>query len=354
MIGSTKNITVDIGDLDLELGGKLPGCQIRCTILGPELKENSKVIWICHALTSGSDPSEWWPEIVGSGKPIDTDKFTVICCNVIGSCYGSTGPQSIDPSTSKPYGITFPDITYRDVIQSFIRVRGKLKLDKIDLLIGGSIGGQQALEWAMTEPKVFKGLYLLATNAVHSPWGIAFNESQRLAIEADSEYRDGRQANRGLAAARSIALISYRGYECYNTTQPSRRGGNPGEADKSKLPAVSYQRYQGEKLTKRFDVHSYVTLLNLMDSHDLSRGRINEKNKQIEHCLNGIQQKTWITAIASDKLFPPGEQKFLSDNIPDARLNIIESLYGHDGFLLEKKEISKKIEEIKNELFKEN
>jgi len=331
---------INIGSIDLESGGVLHDVEIACSILGPELGENRKVIWVCHALTSGSDPRDWWPDIIGQGLSIDTEKHTIICCNIIGSCYGSTGPLSINPATRRAYGIDFPKITYKDIVKTFEKTRIKLGIKKIDLLLGGSIGGQQALEWALTSPELFSSVVLLATNAVHSPWGIAFNESQRMAIRADQEYYNGGKAALGLAAARAIGLLSYRNYECYNKTQGTQSLGSKKPNNQSLNPAISYQNYQGQKLNKRFDVHSYVTLLNLMDSHDIGRGRGN-----IDEILSKLLIPVTVIGISSDILFPTEEQKRLVHSIPDSRYIEIDSLYGHDGFLLESNKISRIIKE---------
>lgn len=329
---------VKIGDLDLELGETLLAAEIAYTHI-PAKNRSEGVVWICHGLTSGSDPRDWWADIVAPGKAIDTDRYTVISCNVLGSCYGSTGPASINTLTGKKYGQAFPRITYRDVAKAYERVAEYLGVQNIELLIGGSIGGQQALEWALYTHLDIRRLFLLSTNASHSPWGIAFNESQRMAIEADCEYQLDGEAKKGLAAARAIAMLSYRSPYSYNSTQ-GRDTPPKNSEEKGIFAAASYQRYQGVKLAERFDAHSYVTLLRLMDSHDISRAR-----GKAEEVLSKIAAKTTVLGISSDLLFPIEEQRFLAENIKGADFYELESQYGHDGFILETEKISKILKE---------
>jgi homoserine O-acetyltransferase len=215
-------------------------------------------------------------------------------------------------------------------------LRQHLGIEKINTLIGGSLGGQQALEWAILKNDSIDNLILLATNAQHSPWGIAFNESQRLAIKADRTwYNFSPDAGlKGLKAARSIALLSYRNYNTYQATQSEDKSENIGD-----LKASSYQNYQGEKLVKRFNTFSYWYLTKAMDTHNVGRNRNGIKN-----ALRQIKAKTLVIGISSDLLFPVEEQKFLAKHIPNAAYTEIDSLYGHDGFLIETKKIANEIE----------
>jgi homoserine O-acetyltransferase len=211
-------------------------------------------------------------------------------------------------------------------------IKSHLKIDKINLLIGASIGGQQAMEFAITLGNDLDKLILIATNAKHSPWGIAFNESQRLAIEADQTWKENRPdaGISGLIAARSIALLSYRTSNGYNSTQQ-----NQNDDELHSFPASAYQKYQGEKLVKRFNAFSYYLLTKMMDSHNVGRGRIS-----CEAALSSIKAKTVIIGISSDILFPLNEQKYLFSYIPKASFVEIESNLGHDGFLTESEKIS--------------
>lgn len=317
----------------LESGEKLDGIEIAYTTYGELNADKSNVVWICHALTANANPSEWWPGLVGDHDLINPKDYFIVCANILGSCYGSTGPQSKKYLNETNSHSNFPFITVRDMVNAHILLANHLKIDSIYLLMGGSLGGQQAIEWSITEASRIKNLFLIATNAYHSPYGIAFNESQRLALLADSTYFTNKDdaAQNGLKAARAIALISYRTYEAYNATQR--------ESDLNKahtFPAAGYQQYQGDKLVKRFNAYSYYTLSRAMDSHQVGRNR-----NSVQGALNSITAKTLCVGISSDILFPPEEQKFLKDNIPNARYKEIDSFFGHDGFLIEVEKITK-------------
>ena len=254
----------------LESGQQLPGFEIAFQSWGKLNSEKNNVIWICHALTANSDAASWWPGMIGKGAVFDPEKHFIICANVLGSCYGSTYALSRHLATGKPYYYDFPAITIRDIIRGFIALRKHLGIDQIHLLIGGSLGGQQVLEWAVMEPDVFAYCVPIATNAFHSPWGIAFNESQRMAIAADDSWgkEEATAGLEGMKAARAMALLSYRNYQTYQKTQAEESEEKP-----TVYRAVSYQQYQGEKLAKRFDAFAYWTLSQVMDSHQLGRER---------------------------------------------------------------------------------
>jgi len=292
------------------------------------------VIWVCHALTANSDVEAWWPGMVGSGCLFDTDKYFVICANTLGSCYGSSGPISQKPNGEAFYA-EFPNVTVRDMVKAHSLLRKHLGIKEIFMITGGSLGGQQALEWAVSEPELFKYLVPIATNAVATPWGIAFNESQRLAIQADSTFG---QANdeagiEGMKVARSIALISYRTGDAYNKTQE--------DEDKNLIEGFrvcSYQKYQGEKLAKRFNPYSYVILSRTLDSQNLGRNR-----GGVEKALAGISAKTLVLGITSDLLFPTSDQLRIARGIEGSEYQEIESFYGHDGFLLEVEKITEAV-----------
>jgi homoserine O-acetyltransferase len=181
----------------------------------------NNVVWIFHALTANSAPHEWWEGLVGKGKIFDPEHHFIVCVNVPGSCYGSLSPLDIDVTTGFPYYHLFPHFTTRDIIRSFQPLRKYLGIEKINIGIGGSLGGQQLLEWACEEPELFEHIIPIATNAIHSPWGIAFNTAQRMAIEADGTWanRNAKAGEAGMKAARAMALISYRSYEGYSARQ---------------------------------------------------------------------------------------------------------------------------------------
>jgi homoserine O-acetyltransferase len=317
-------------DLPLDREGRLNNISLAFHTFGHYIPGKTPVVWVCHALTANSDVFDWWNGLFGSNHLFNPKDYFIICSNNLGSCYGSTGPLSINPDTGQPYYHLFPKITIRDMAGALIELRTQLGIENIDLLIGGSQGGQIALEWAIMENERIKNLILLSTNAKHSPWGIAFNESQRLAIFADRTFFNNSPdaGLKGLQAARSIALLSYRNYQTYSEFQTD-------DSDKAfhERRAVTYQRYQGEKLVKRFNAFSYVTLSYAMDSHDVFRGRSPD-------VLKSVKAKTLIIGIKEDILFPNAEQEFLAGHIPDSDLKIISSLYGHDGFLIETEKLS--------------
>ncbi len=301
----------------LESGVELPGIHICYTTHGEIDHDGSNVIWIFHALTANSDPLEWWNGLVGEGKLFDPKKYFIVCSNNLGSCYGTSGPNSADPKTGAKYGRSFPIITIRDMVRVNEIVRKHLGIEKIKLVTGGSTGGQMALEWAIENPDVIENLVPIATNARHSAWGIAYNEAQRMAM-------DNSDPEKGLAAARAIAMLSYRSYESYVKTQTD-------EDDKAdNFKASSYQNYQGEKLVKRFNPDSYYVLSKAMDSHNVGRGR-----GSVEQALGTIKAKTVVIGIDSDNLFPIIEQEYIAEHITDGNVEIIDSLFGHDGFLIE-------------------
>jgi homoserine O-acetyltransferase/O-succinyltransferase len=317
---------------ELESGFVIPGYHLGYHALGKLNDDKSNVVWVFHALTANSNPVDWWPGLVGSGHLMDPEKFFIVCVNMPGSCYGSIGPLSNNPVTGVPYYHSFPFFTPRDMIRAYQPLKDFLGIDKIKIGIGGSMGGQQLLEWAIEEPELFDHIVPIATNAFHSPWGRAFNASQRHCIELDPGWKqnDSEAGMNGMKLARGVALISYRNQETYNFYQADTELNSLGP-----YKSESYQLYQGEKLAARFNAFSYYYLSQSMDSHQVGRGR-----GSISAALKKIKAKTHLIGIQSDLLFTEKEQVFLAENIPGAILYMIPSLYGHDGFLLEYDAIS--------------
>lgn len=315
------------GIFKLESGAVLNNLHLAYTTYGTLNAARDNVVWIFHALTANSKPHEWWPQMVGEGCIFDPSAHFIVCVNMPGSCYGSISPLDINPTTGEPYYHTFPFFTIRDMAHAYQLLQKELGITKIQIGIGGSTGGQQLLEWAVQDPDLFTYIFPIATNAVHSAWGKAFNASQRFAIEADSTWMEKRKdaGKKGLEVARSIALLSYRTDVAYNKTQ-AETNDELIEGFKSE----SYQRYQGTKLSARFNAFSYYALTKSMDSHNLGRGR-----GGVINALNSIKAKTLALSMEGDILFPPYEQEFLASHIPDAHVKLILSDYGHDGFLLE-------------------
>lgn len=318
--------------LPLESGAELPAVQVAYCTYGTLNAARDNAVWVCHALTANADVLSWWPGLFGPGCYFDPAHWYIVCANILGSCYGSTGPLT----PGAPAYHSFPLITIRDLAAAHEALRQELGLARIHTLIGGSLGGQQALEWAIEQPGVFENLVLLATNAQHSPWGIAFNEAQRLAVFADPTYHAATPQGgaAGLRAARAVALLSYRSYTTYAHSQ--------AETDDHKIAdfrASSYQHYQGDKLVARFNAYAYVVLSRAMDSHNVGRGR-----EGAAGALAGIRARTLIVGISSDVLFPPAEQQFLARHIPGAVYTEMDSAFGHDGFLIETAQITQFLE----------
>ena len=320
-------------NFDLENGVCLQHANLHYEILG-EFSESKQVIWICHAFTGSATVIDWWPSLFKShGGFIDLDLHVVICANMLGSCYGSTGPESIHYETGNKYGSDFPEIHNRDIIKSFIHLRRALGIDQIDFLIGGSLGGQQVLQWTILEPDVIQHQVIIAGNARHSAWGIAFNDIQRRALNLGS-VNDLKQLDEALSLARSIAMISYRSYQDFELNQVGKRADGEWKA-------ATYLTYQGQKFISRFSPLSYILLSKMLDTHDISNGR----QEDMVVILNQIQCKTLAIGIDTDILFPPHEQKFIADHIPNASFEILHSTKGHDAFLLEGNKISALIQQ---------
>ncbi len=325
----------------LESGEELPELALAYTTYGRLNADGSNVIWICHALTANSDPAEWWPGLVGAGKLYDPERDFIVCANMLGSCYGSTCARSVDPRTGKRYGYAFPLITVRDIVRALDLLRAHLGIQRIHMATGGSMGGQQVLEWAIMRPDLFRHICVIGTNARHSPWGVAFNEAQRMALEADATLGEDRPdaGKRGLEAARAIAMLSYRNYEAYHRTQMET------EDKLDDYRASSYQRYQGLKLSRRFDPLSYLTLSKAMDNHDVGRAR-----GGIAAALAQIKARSLVFGIRTDYLFPTSEQELIQAHIPNAEIHIVESPFGHDGFLIEFDQITERVRAFMQEV----
>ncbi|RAU82594.1 homoserine O-acetyltransferase MetX [Pontibacter arcticus] len=324
--------------LQLESGEQLPGFQLAYTTYGTPNQDNSNVIWVCHALTGSSDFTEWWGGLFGEGKLFDPENWFIVCANTLGGCYGSTGPLSINPNTLKPYFHTFPQLTNRDVVAAFDLLRVHLGIGQIHTLIGGSLGGQQALEWAIYRPEVMQRLVHVASNARHSAWGIAFNETQRMAIRQDPSWElpTADAGMQGLKTARAIAMLSYRHYKSYDATQQE-----PGCDKTDNYNASSYQVYQGEKLSGRFNAYTYWLLSKAMDSHHIGRGR-----GSVAIALQKLKARTLFVGVDTDLLFPVQEQRALHEQVSGSAFSLLHSDYGHDGFLVEEAQLAAAIQKF--------
>ncbi|MBQ4280422.1 MAG: homoserine O-acetyltransferase [Rikenellaceae bacterium] len=316
----------------LENGETLEDLTIAYHTFGKFRGDNA--VWVCHALTANSDVADWWPHTVEEGCFLDPARHFTVCANIIGSHYGSTGPLSTNPATGKPYYAAFPFITVRDMVAAHLLLAEHLGIDHVRAVVGSSIGGFQAMEMAIMKPGFADRLVLIATAARSQPWAIAFNESQRMAIEADPSFgsEDEDAGKKGMRVSRSIGLLSYRGEPAYNATQQE----NDSIYKLVGFRATTYQQYQGDKLCRRFNAYSYYRLTQAFDSHNVGRYR-----GGIESALGTIACPTMVVGISSDIIFPIGEQIFLYRHIPDAELHILSSQFGHDGFLVEHEKLNK-------------
>lgn len=342
-----------LSNLKLESGRVLASARIAFETWGELNHEHTNAVLVLHALTGDSHatgpaseahPTEgWWREIIGPGLAIDTDKYFVVAPNILGGCQGTTGPSSLDAS-GREYGPLFPYLTIRDQMHAQHEFAHTIGIKKWHAIIGGSMGGMHALEWAITHPDEVARVAVIAAPAISSADQIALNSVQVEAIMTDPQFKNGHYydskpgegPHRGLALARRMALLNYRSSNELNqrferswqsSVSPMGGGG--------RFAVESYLDFHGNKFTRRFDSNSYITLVEAMNSHDVGRGR-----ESVEAALKTIRAKSLVVGIDSDRLFPIEDQQLIADHIGGeligGGLQIIESAYGHDGFLIEK------------------
>lgn len=313
--------------LPLECGSQIESLRIAYHTYGELSPERDNVIWVCHALTANSDVADWWPQTVVEGGLLDPTKYFIVCANKLGSCYGSS--SSLDYA---PDYMSFPMITVRDMVHAHMILADALGLSRIKVLIGGSTGGAQAMEWAIMDPLRIENLVSAAVLPKCTPWVTATNEAQRMALFTDKTLTgsDPRGGGEGLAAARAISMLIFRNSYTFNSTQ---RDDDPKITG---YRAASYQRYQGEKLRKRFDARCYLRLIDALDSHDVGRGRAG-----VEAALGMIRARTMLMGVDSDIMFPADEIAGYTRYINDGVYREIESPYGHDGFLIETSKLTR-------------
>lgn len=360
-----KNLYSAETPLILENGERLETVTVAYQTFGKLNNERTNVILINHALTGNAHVAGiieevelvntqsipqlynynkmylgkegWWSPLIGPGKAIDTDKYFVVCPNVLGSCYGSTGPASINERNNKKFSVKFPAVTVRDMIKVQKQLLNKLDIKKIKMAIGGSLGGMQVLEWALMYGDFIESIMPIATSAAHSPWAIGFNEISRNAIKNDPIWNNGNystQPEEGIKLARKIAMITYRSYQSFD--KKFGRVINTKTNKKNYFEIESYLDYQGIKLTKRFDANTYLYLSRAMDLHDVGKNR-----GGIKAALKNINCKTLCVGINSDILYPAEEQKQIAAQIPNAKYSEIDSIHGHDAFLIEFEQLDK-------------
>jgi homoserine O-acetyltransferase len=317
------------GRFELENGASLPDVVVAYRTWGRIENAVDRAILVCHALTGSADVDAWWPGLIGEGCAFDPAHDFVICANILGSCYGTTGPASLVPGSGRRYRADFPEISVRDMVALQGRLLDVLGIERLELVVGPSLGGMQALEWAAMYPERVGSVIPIGVGAVHSPWCIGISEAQRAAIAADPDWCDGYYSDaappeRGLAAARMMAVCTYRSWQNFEERFGRERN------DAGEFEVQSYLRHQGRKINQRFDANAYVKLTRAMHTHDLGRGR-----GRLGDVLAKIDMPALVVSVSSDGLYPPAEQARLAAQLGNARYEILESAHGHDGFLIE-------------------
>jgi homoserine O-acetyltransferase/O-succinyltransferase len=340
----------DAHPLVLESGARLAPVDVAYETYGTLSARGDNALLVCHALTGSAhvaglaseDPASlgWWDPMIGPGRPLDTNRYFVVCSNFLGGCYGTTGPTSTNPATQHAYGVDFPAVSVRDLVTVQHALLTRLGVSRLVTVIGGSLGGMQVLEWGAMFPHEVASLIPIATAVQHSPWCIGLNDLTRQAIMNDPDWRGGdyppdRQPERGLSLARQIAMVSYRSdlsfmarFHRDAASQP------PGPVLRDHL-GVSYQvesylRYQGTKLVHRFDANTYLIITRIMDGHDIARGR-----GPLEEVLARLTMPSLCVGIDSDILYPAHEQRSIAQALPGGAYLELHSPHGHDAFLIE-------------------
>jgi homoserine O-acetyltransferase/O-succinyltransferase len=332
------------GGLTLECGEVLHEVVVAYRTWGAIENAAERAVLICHALTASADADEWWPGMIGEGCAFDPATDFIVCSNLLGSCYGTTGPVSLRPGSNERYRADFPYITIRDMVLVQRLLLDHLGVDRLALVTGPSLGGMQALEWAAQYPDRVQAIAPIGVGGRHSAWCIAGSEAQRCAIYADANWNNGYYEDtappaKGLAAARMMAVCSYRSWQSFQQ-RFAREQSESGE-----FQIQSYLRYQGEKFNRRFDANCYVRLSQAMNAHDLGRDR-----GQYFDVLESVAQPALIVSVSSDNLYPPHEQELLARHLPNARYQLLETDDGHDGFLIKTGPLSALIGEFRRSL----
>lgn len=327
-----------------ESGYELSKPEIAYRSWGTLNADKSNVIVVCHALTGNTDADIWFEGLFGKGKPLDPEKHFILCPNILGSCYGSTGPASINPKTGNAYQADFPEVTIRDIVRFNQKLIDDLEISSIEMVIGGSLGGMTALEWTIMDERV-KSSVVIGMGKAHSAWAIGISEAQRMAIRADENWNKGfyspdNPPNKGLAAARAMAMITYRTPENYE-----QKFGRKLQAGEEVYQVESYLNYQGKKLTSRFDANAYITLSAAMDKHDVSKNR-----GSFEEVLGNLHKPVLVIGFESDKLYSVQEQRELAELIPNSTLAELNSPFGHDAFLIEFNQLIQEINSFSHSL----
>lgn len=337
-------------------GGRLPAVRVAYETWGTLSPDRDNAVLVFHALTGdshvtgeagpGHRTAGWWGEVVGPGRPIDTDRWFVVVPNMLGSCQGTTGPSSVAPDGVE-WGSRFPFVTVRDQVAVQVRLADRLGIERFAGVVGGSMGGMHALEFAVAHPDRVARLAVLASTAQTTADQIAANSLQRAAIQMDpgfagGDYHDaapGEGPHRGLALARRMALMTYRAADELNGRfDRSWQSDVSPLGDDGRFSVESYLDFHGNKFTRRFDASSYITLTHAMDSHDVGAGR-----GGVAAALGQVTARTLVLGVSSDRLFPVEDQHRIAAGIPDTldgdEAAVVTSEFGHDGFLIEQEAV---------------
>ncbi|MYZ06244.1 homoserine O-acetyltransferase [Streptomyces sp. SID2999] len=344
--------------LPLEAGGELPGVRLAFETWGRLAPDRSNAVLVLHALTGdshvagpagpGHPTPGWWDALVGPGRALDTDRWFVVAPNALGGCQGSTGPASTRPGTDRAWGGAFPFLTQRDQVAAEAGLADALGIERWALVVGGSMGGMRAVEWAVSYPERVGALLLLATAAAASAEQIAWAEIQLGAIRSDPHWRGGdyHSAGRGpvagLGLARRLAHVTYRAEAELQTRFGRAPQGGEDPWHGGRYQVGSYLDHHAEKLVRRFDAGSYVVLTEAMNAHDVGRGR-----GGVRSALAGVRAPALVAGVDSDRLYPLSQQRELAALIPSADgVRVVESPYGHDGFLIETEQVGRLVAEL--------
>ncbi len=337
----TETRTVQFPEgLVLESGERLAPLTLAYRTYGRLNRRRSNAILVVHALSGSASVEQWWPDLIGTGKALDPAEHFIVSVNLLGSCYGSSGPVSSHPLRAGKYQAEFPRVTVRDQVEAQIRLLNYLGINRVKSVIGPSLGGMIALEFGLLYPNRTSSLVLIASSAKHSAQAIALSEIQRNAIKLDPNYNNGFYENskapvRGLALARQLAHVGYRSPQAL-AEKFDRKISGTGRFD-----VLSYLDHQGEKFCARFDANSYVRLTECMNTHDVGRGR-----ESTESALRSLQLPILVISLSSDRLYPVEEQAFIAQHARKAKHVTIDTEEGHDGFLVEADTVNQYIEKF--------
>ena len=333
------------GPFALDSGGELPAVNLHYALYGTPDKQRSNVVLVCHALSGSARIGDWWSELFEPGLPFDTNRYCILGVNVIGSCYGSTGPTTTDPSSGKPYVGRFPPVSIRDMVRAQARLLDHLEIEQLFAVVGGSIGGMQALTWAVHFPDRLARCVAIGACPL-AGMGLALNHLQREMIRRDPLWCDGDYLPReppatGLALARGLAMCSYKSDQLFRERfgrRPDRSGEDPARDLLARFDVGGYLDHQGRSFVSRFDANSYLVISKAMDTFELS-----------DADLACVRVPVRLVGIASDWLFPPEDVRELADRLRQAGVDVhydeLASAHGHDGFLADAEHLAPFISE---------